>query len=69
MTENGGPPSGNTHAVVGQGVAGRAPGVVRALPDAHRGWSGPSGVNNKQLCTMDIEVECIKYISNPDKVL
>ena len=23
-------------------------GRSEALPDAHRGWSGPSGVNNKQ---------------------
>ena len=38
VTENGVPSSGNTHAVVGQSVAGRAP-----------GWSGPSGVNNKQV--------------------
>ena len=30
MTENGVPPSGNTRAVVGQSVAGRAPGVVRS---------------------------------------
>ena len=30
VTENGVPPSGNTRAVVGQGVAGRAPGVVRS---------------------------------------
>ena len=28
VTENGVPPSGNTRAVVGQSVAGRAPGVV-----------------------------------------
>ena len=30
VTENGVPPSGNTRAVVGQSVAGRAPGVVRS---------------------------------------
>ena len=30
---------------------------VRALPDAHLGWSGPSGVNNKQASTMDNEAE------------
>ena len=30
LTENGVPPSGNTRAVVGQGVAGHAPGVVRS---------------------------------------
>ena len=30
LTENGVPPSGNTRAVVGQSVAGRAPGVVRS---------------------------------------
>ena len=30
LTENGVPPSGNTVAVVGQSVAGRAPGVVRS---------------------------------------
>ena len=30
LTENGVPPSGNTRAVVGQGAAGRAPGVVRS---------------------------------------
>ena len=30
VTENGVPPSGNTRAVVGQNVPGRAPGVVRS---------------------------------------
>ena len=30
LTENGVPPSGNTHAVVGQSIAGCAPGVVRS---------------------------------------
>ena len=53
LTENGVPPSGNTRAVVGQRVARRAP-----------RWSGPSGVNNKQLCTMDIEAEYIGYIKS-----
>ena len=30
VTENGVPPSGSTRTVVGQSVAGRAPGVVRS---------------------------------------
>ena len=30
LTENGVPPSGNTRAVVGHSVSGRAPGVVRS---------------------------------------
>ena len=46
MTEDGVPPSGNTLAVVGQSVAGRIP-----------GWSGSSGVNNKQASTVDNEAE------------
>ena len=48
LTENGVLPGGNTCAVVG--------------PDAHQRWSGPSGVNNKHLCIMDIETEYIGYI-------
>ena len=46
MTESGVPPSGNSDAVIGQSVTGRAP-----------GRSAQSGVNNKQLRTMDIEAE------------
>ena len=50
LTENDVLPSGNTCAVVG--------------PDAHQRWSGPSGVNSKRLCTMDIEAEYIGYIKS-----
>ena len=52
-SEIGVPLSGSTHAVVRQSVAGRA-----------QGWSDPSGVNNKQLCTMDIEAEYLGYIKS-----
>ena len=47
LIENGVLLGGNTCAVVG--------------PDAHRRWSGPSGVNNIHLCTMDVEAEYIGY--------
>ena len=50
LTENGVLPGGNTCALVG--------------PDAHQRWSGPSGVNNKHLCRMDIEAEYIGYIKS-----
>jgi len=42
---------------------------VRALPDAHLGWSGPNGVNNKQanygyreLARSDIAAEYMEQI-------
>ena len=34
--------------------------LVKALPDAHPGWSDPSGMNNKQRATMDIGAESIE---------
>ena len=39
---------------------------VRALPDAHQGWSGPSGVYNKQVqWTMK---QNTRDESNPDSI-
>jgi hypothetical protein len=43
--------------------------AVRALPDAHLGWSGPSRMNNKQasyqytqLATMDITADYMEHV-------
>ena len=35
--------------------------VVRALPDAHLGWPGPSRVNNK-LAAVDIITEYMEHV-------
>ena len=43
LTENGVPPSGNTRAVVGQSVAGCAPGVVRSK------WRRKQTLEQKQI--------------------
>ena len=45
-------------------VEAHVPVLVRALPDAHPGWSDPSGVNNKHFNTMDIEAEYMESIKS-----